>query len=56
MGECKDLHETTGKALPVSQGHQHMAKHALPIHPVHRTAAERFKAAVQGSLLGLGGG
>jgi hypothetical protein len=62
MGDFKDLHEMAGEVLPVSQespavtspGHQNMAKHALPIHPVHRTAAKRFKAAVWGPLLGPG--
>lgn len=57
MENFKDLHETTGEALPVSQespvvtspGGQNMTKHALPIQPVHRTAAKRFKAAVRGT-------
>ena len=61
MGDFKDLHETTEEVLPVSQRSPVVPLRAartwqimLYQSPVHRRAAESFKAAVLGLLLGPG--
>jgi hypothetical protein len=62
MGDFKDLHETTEEVLPVSQRSPVVPLRAARTWqimlyqspPVHRTAAERLKAAVRGLLLGPG--